>query len=321
MTIERPVYIPFADAHLFGVVTEPDVPNGRAAVVLPGGGGQLALNRNRWNVRLCRELARRGFRALRIDFHGMGESSGFVQRLGLHDLFDQDVLAAVHWLEEQGNNRPILVGSCFGARSALLAGSAIEDVDGLVLISPPVRDFRFGERTATRTRAHGMTFGRYLRLAFRPEVVRGFADADLRQRYLAFARRKIAVAWKRARGHAAPSRARSADESATFFDPLRGAFRRGVPTLLLYGEDEDYYEEFRRHLDGLAPLFQDPSSSVRLMTLPGIVHGFIDLETQDSSLDLVLSWIAGITGESPESRLATGIGRLGEPVEGRGPAS
>jgi dienelactone hydrolase len=319
MTIERPVSIPFEDAHLFGIVTEPDVPNGRGVVVLPGGGGQLSLHRNRWNVRLCRELARRGFRALRIDFHGMGESSGFVERLDLHDLFDRDVLAAVHWLEEQGNERPLLVGTCFAARSALLAGSEMEEVEGLVLISPPVRDFRFGERTATRTSAHGMTLGRYLRVALRPEVVRGLADADLRRRYLAFAKRKIAVAWKRTRGRSASPGARTTDESVTFLDPLRGAYRRGVPTLLLYGDDEDYYEEFRRHLDGLAPLFEDPASSVRLRTLPGVLHGFTDLETQDSALELVLSWIHDVTTKDSETRSAMEIGFPGERVGGGAP--
>jgi pimeloyl-ACP methyl ester carboxylesterase len=315
MTIETPVFIPFRAEHLFGVLTEPDVPNGHAVVILPGGGGQLSLHRNRWNVRLARELALRGYRALRIDFHGMGESSGFVERLDLHDLFDEDVLAAARWLEEQGDHRPVLVGTCFGARSALLAGSAMDEIEGLVLISPPVRDFRFGERTSTRRSAHGMNLRRYVLAAFRPEVLRGLTDAGLRRRYFAFAKRKVAIAWKRARGVSATPQTRPSDESATFLEPLRGAFRRGVPTLLLYGEHEDYYEEFQRHLPSLAPLFEDPSSSsVRLATLPGVVHGFTDLETQGSALDLVLSWMEGVTAETPDARLPSGTAAPGERV-------
>jgi pimeloyl-ACP methyl ester carboxylesterase len=197
----------------------------------------------------------------------------------------------------------------------------MDEIEGLVLISPPVRDFRFGERTSTRRSAHGMNLPRYVRAAFRPEVLRGLTDAGLRRRYFVFAKRKVAIAWRRARGVKATAQTRTSDESATFLEPLRGAFRRGVPTLLLYGEHEDYYEEFQRHLASLGPLFEDPSSScVRLATLPGVVHGFTDLETQGSALDLVLSWMEGVRAAEPDARPSLGTAARGERVGGGSPS-
>jgi len=310
--LERPVYVPAAETELFGVVTEPEAGNGVGVLVLPGGGGQLSLHRNRWNVRLCRELAGDGFRAMRIDFHGMGESGGFAPRLDLHDLFDEDVVTAGRWLQEQGAERLVLVGTCFGARSALLAASRLDDVAGLVLISPPVRDFRFGERAATRRTAPGMTLRKYARAALRWQVIRGLADPQLRRRYLDFAKRRLAVSWRRAQRARRPPT--PDDESGTFLDPLRGAFRRRVPILLVYGEDEDYYAEFRRHLDELGPIFEDPASSVRLTTLPGVVHGFTDLPTQATVLDLVSTWVSRLVGAEADAGSRGNGSRLGANV-------
>jgi hypothetical protein len=52
------------------------------------------------------------------------------------------------------------------------------------------------------------------------------------------------------------------------------------------------------------------------MTLPGVVHGFTDLETQDSALDLVLSWISDVVATNRESPSVMQLGVPGERVGG-----
>ena len=86
---ESPVFFKAANHQLFGILTEPTGdPLGTVVIPLSGGGTPLSTNRNRFSVRLCREVARLGFHALRFDYHGIGESEGqvapFELRQSLH---------------------------------------------------------------------------------------------------------------------------------------------------------------------------------------------------------------------------------------------
>ena len=80
---ETPVVIPATDVtdeDLVGILTAPNGnANGAAVLSLWGGGGVPAFGKNQARVRLSRELAARGFHALRFSYTGVGESGGLVR--------------------------------------------------------------------------------------------------------------------------------------------------------------------------------------------------------------------------------------------------
>jgi pimeloyl-ACP methyl ester carboxylesterase len=185
---EIPVFFPAQDGQAFGLVTLPaGEPTGTAILLLPSGGRPLAISRNRLWVRLAHALAELGHHTLRFDDHGSGESTGTLGRFNLDRPFTADVKGALEAVQRMGAQRFVLVGACFGARTALAAAAEIEELAGLVMISPPIRNMEKGERHATRV-ARDWTVWRYLRRAASRDILRGLADRDTRRDYTRFAR-------------------------------------------------------------------------------------------------------------------------------------
>jgi pimeloyl-ACP methyl ester carboxylesterase len=87
---------------------------GTRAVVLAHGG---RFNKESWRDQ-ADALASAGFRVLAIDFRGFGCSTGPGQADFDHAPFDEDVLAAVHYLKAHGARTVSVVGGSFGGSAA-----------------------------------------------------------------------------------------------------------------------------------------------------------------------------------------------------------
>ncbi len=115
-TRQTPLYFPAGENRLFGVLTSPPGPeSGLGVLLLAGGVYVLSTNRNRVFVRLARELAGLGHQVLRIDFRGVGESTGTISSYDLADPNVEDVRGAMDVLQAASVSGVIVVGSCFGA--------------------------------------------------------------------------------------------------------------------------------------------------------------------------------------------------------------
>jgi len=69
--------------------------------------------------------------------------------------------------------------------------------------------------------------------------------------------------------------------------------RRGIPCLLVYGQDDDYREHFDAASTGpLAPL-RRAGSPLRVRILPGLVHGLHRVAVQDALVELIVEWVTG----------------------------
>ena len=90
-------------------------------------------NKQSW-APLAKRVAALGFKALAIDFRGYGKSRGGSESYGL----DQDVLAAVRWLHEQGVKSVSVVGGSMGGGAAARAATMVKrgEIDKLILLSP-----------------------------------------------------------------------------------------------------------------------------------------------------------------------------------------
>jgi pimeloyl-ACP methyl ester carboxylesterase len=145
---ERPVIVP----PLFGVVSESndesaaDLPT----IVLLNAGAAYHVGPNRLHVELARALATEGFRSVRVDLSGLGDSavreSPYENEIYAPTAL-RDIEQLLHDLEEQlGTKRFILMGLCSGAYHAWKTASELEH-PGLVesiLINPLTFHWREG---------------------------------------------------------------------------------------------------------------------------------------------------------------------------------
>ncbi len=138
---EQPVYLAAGPDRVFGVLTTPPGdPTGVGVLMLSGGVYVLSTNRNRLFVRLARRLAAAGHHALRIDYRGVGESTGVIGGYALDDPNPLDVRAALDHLTATGVRRLVAVGSCYGARAAMHVGADEPALAAMVLFAPPAGD-------------------------------------------------------------------------------------------------------------------------------------------------------------------------------------
>jgi pimeloyl-ACP methyl ester carboxylesterase len=292
---EAPVFFEAAGETLFGMFTQPA---GRAeetaVILLPGGDHIPSINRNRLWVRLARCLAHQGYHVLRFDYHGVGESTGVVEHYELERPFTEDVEGAVTWLRHQGLDEFIVVGICFGAGTGLSCVGRVQGLRGLVACAHPVHNVEVLEGLGT--------IG-YLRRTLRMEGVSGvFSRARRIPSYARFvARRLRRLARRPARGVRDAALARV---SPLFLDQLEAAVERRIPTLIVYGTDDGYYERFEAARTGrLGEILDRDGSRVEVTVLEGPAHQLTALGVQAAFIDLVESWLARLDADKrPSSR-------------------
>jgi pimeloyl-ACP methyl ester carboxylesterase len=296
--VEVPALFAAGDETLFGVLTRPptDLDRDSTAVVLVAGGWlTTSADRNRTFVRIARELAADGLVAFRFDYHGIGESTGVhgPYRLREPDVLDLD--AALEWLRGQGICRFVLVGVCFGARTALQVAADRPDVEALALVSMPVTDggpWSF----AVAGLAKRLSVGEIARRGLRWSSVRELSDPAMRRVFAKAVRARVSRARRRPKGNPGDGTRQPPQHwpviSATVEQQLLRV-RDRVRVFLLYGEgDEEYvgYLEARQRSgsDALTPA----PGTFEVVVGPVNVHGFARLSVQDDVVALLREWCA-----------------------------
>jgi pimeloyl-ACP methyl ester carboxylesterase len=282
---ERPVFFEAAGEDLFGIITEPTTASNGAGLLLIEGGQP---NRNRFSAQIARRVAATGYRTLRFDYHGAGDSSGTSDRYLLDRPFVDDVLAGVRCLEETGTRDVVLVGSCFGARGALASAARVPRLRGVVLLAPPIRDFEIGTPGIEATPAS----------QYAKRVLRRGALAKLRSPQ----RREYAIRVARTKLHAALRSRGGVDAAAQrqlsprFSEPLAELVARGTPVLLVYGTEDEFYSLFREARPALARTLDAPGARVEERLATGEIHGLTSLAVQDEVMNLIETWLTGLSG-------------------------
>jgi alpha/beta superfamily hydrolase len=293
---ELPTFIPTGQGDLFAILTRPTMaPRNCVVILLQGGSWVPSSGRNRLWVRLARTLSGLGFHAVRLDYHGVGESSGKVDNYRLYSPFDDDVLSVVDWLErEHGLRDVVLMGTCFGARTALAAARRINGVRGIALFPPPVRDFDMGDQFISYPWTWLLRRGiRRLPRIFDPKVHRAGTRLIVRK-----LRRSLSVTSKgsRAEGHLSRS-----GVSVRFLADMESAVTRHIPLLILFGEEDQFYEDFRGGLKGpLGSLLERAESSLDTEVLEGKLHGFTQISAQERLVSILRDWVGGLQPTEPK---------------------
>ena len=284
---EQPVFFDSGDDSLLGFLTGPAEKGERgAALVLSGGTRQTSMGRNRLIVRLSRRISDAGLHAFRFDYHGVGESTGAIDRFSLAAPFVDDLSSATTWVEQHDLTAEIYVGICFGARTVLEGIRSAPSLRGVVLVEPPVRNARRGGRRRYAT-------SDLMKAALKPWIWAGLADRDRRAYYAKFVRSKLRA--RRTKEQDSKEREDLSWVGSAFLDALEELVDRRVSVLIIYGTGGVNHLDFEAARAGrLGDIVARAGDLVDVITFPGELHGFSDLSSQERVIDAIDTWLSGV---------------------------
>jgi pimeloyl-ACP methyl ester carboxylesterase len=131
---EYPVFVPFGEEHLAAIVTVPDGEPRGLVMLLPGGGGAPRSHRFSMWTRAARELADRQIASVRMEWRGVGDSTGRA-KFGFQLLPVDDVVTVAEFaMRAVGTDRLGIGANCMGARTGLKAAPRLPTLQSAVLI-------------------------------------------------------------------------------------------------------------------------------------------------------------------------------------------
>lgn len=295
---DTPIFYPEPDLTYFGILAEPTTaPTRTTGVILLSGtfGGTTTLGRNRMWLKMARSLADRGYPVLRFDYTGIGDSVGDAVCYELESPAVPELRAGFDLLSSRGVTDFLVVGTCYGSRTALAGSVGEERVRGIHLLVPPVRTGTKGvggadhlaEYVGTASLAKRAFSPRILRKLFRSKKARIAARRVVTQKLGAlFGRGKTAPQTSNA------TEPTTRDAAPGFQRPLRQLLSDGVPVQMLFGEDDFFWTEFQEARNGrLGEVLSQHSDLLEVETVPGIVRGFLSVRVQDAVINSVVSWV------------------------------
>lgn len=288
---EQPVYFPADVNTLFGVFTRPTrASNGMGVILMEGGSpSMVSFQRNRLAVRMARQLAALGYHVLRFDYHGVGDSSGRVEVFRLDRPFEGDLAAAARWMRQQGFARLVVIGSCFGARSALAAAADLEGLESLAMIAMSIAD------DIGLVRVDEFSVGHYVKRGLRPDKLKGLLDPSMRRVYGRVIRRKLKAVAARLRQRLTSRQPLDPTViSPRVFGHVRRAAELGVHLLFVYGEQDAFYRDFQRARQGpFGRLLERYADRITVSCETAAeVHGFTSVSVQEHAVEQVVQWVA-----------------------------
>lgn len=287
---ETPEYLPVGDDHLLLVRTDPpaDVPRRAVGVVLLQGGDlrNVSFQRNRVAAHEARRLAALGYPVVRFDYAGVGDSTGRVAGFDINDPPAEQVAAVIEHACRTGMGPVVLCAVCMGGRTALVAAAASDDVVGVLVGAMPTA-VRSVERRAAEWRML-----RYVARDRGPRLAR-LLDPQRRRQFLLLVVRR-ARAWfrgllPRGRQEVPAWLSRSTVES------VERLLQRGVPVCFAYGRQDALLRDFDAAREGRFGAILDRHADLVDVdtTLPGVLHGFPTVASQQHFRDLVERWVTG----------------------------
>ncbi|HVR79561.1 MAG TPA: alpha/beta hydrolase [Acidimicrobiia bacterium] len=280
---EDPVWIDSGDETIFAMVTHPrGTPSETGVVLLPGGSWMPSTMRNRMYVDLARRIAAAGVTTVRIDYQGVGESTGETPFFDLTRPPSTDVAGATKLLQELGCRRIIAVGSCFGGRAALSVLSDHPSLVGLVMSASPVEDYP-GE---------SQSLGWHARKALSRETLRNLKDRY--PKYVRIIRKKVARWLFPGRG----SNGGSSTLSPDYVAYLQRIVDRGIPTLILHGSRDRHFLPFQRGIESPVGAKLMKSGVIQVEVRDGELHGELTIEAQRFASDRIERFVVDLIGDA-----------------------
>jgi len=295
-SIDEPVFFPEPDNTYFGILSVPTSSEQETTgIVLLSGtfGGTTTIGRNRMWVKMARRLAGQGLPVLRFDYAGLGDSVGEMVCYELETPAVPELNAAFDLLASRGATEFIVVGTCYGSRTALVGSAGDPRVKGVFLLVPPVRSGKKGTGgTDHLAEQHGSAS--LAMNAVKPRNIKKLAmNKQSRTSARRIAEAKMRSIAKRVKPGQAQAKDPSKDAAPDFHRPLRKLLSDGVPVHLLFGTDDFFWSQFQDAADGrLGEDLDRFGDLIEVDTVPGTLRGFLSMRVQDVSINCVSEWVA-----------------------------
>ena len=283
---EVPRWLEAGDETVLSVLTRPIAPARDVGVIfLNGGHGGSSAGKNRVHTRMADDLARRGFHSLRVEWHGIGDSTGEIDEFVMDDPFVDEALGAVRVLRDEGVSKIAIYGECFGARTAVVVEDQIPELCAMFLITLVLRDGAVSEQTSQRVVSELDTHDFVRRL----DRVRHLGDPEKRALYAKLVRSKSRQLLKTAKLRATGSKL-PPWVSRQIVAGLENLGARGIPVHLVYGTSywDPYAGDYVQIRDDLRPLRHE---SITGEIMDEMMAGYRTLHVQDRLVPMVGEWM------------------------------
>jgi len=262
---EYPAFVPFHREHMAAVFTVPDEAP-RGLVLLVTGTGAVRSHRFQMWTRTARRLADQGIASVRLDYVGMGDSTGKILDWNwsiVPQLLEESAAVLRTGMDVLGLDRVAVAGNCLGSLLALYVAAEVPECVGSVAILTPL--YEVNALTDFRRRARQWKMASFIK------------SAPLGQRLLVRPVRR-----------------------------LEGRFNPGVgerfglalahgPMLFMYGDQDDSWSRRVRVRLGelLARVPSEYRKRFELEVIPDVLlSGFESLELQRHTIDRVVGFLS-----------------------------
>jgi len=307
---------------LFGMLTEPvalSAPAGDSpAIVLFNVGVNSHIGPHRMYVTMARRWAERGFRVLRLDTTGLGDSPA-TATAPENRTYSQEAIAdagrAMDALGRlRGTTRFILAGLCSGAHVSFYAAQADERVAGIILLNIVHFHWKEGDslEVPKRNSVKAARFYRHAMLGKEAwiRLVRGRVNVT------AIAQGLVHKGWEHARQNVNRAIVGESDVARGF----RRLLRRGTDVLLVFSEYDGGRDVVDAHLGEDAERFRR-EPGFRFEVMEGTDHTFSPVASREPLVALLTSHLASRFAEPPRVALRRGARASAENGPLRGIAS
>lgn len=273
-----------ADRGLFGILAEPAAwqagdRRAETAILLLSVGGNYRIGPNRNYVKFSRSLAAAGYRALRLDLSGIGDSRtavGFSKGSLYSKSSTADVSAAIDCLAERGCKRFFLMGICSGSYVAFQTALVDARVTGQILINSRLLEYQQGGSWQDAMQRGYKSTDFYRRALLDPQVyrrvLRGEVDvAGIAARYRSLIQARLKRALDRL------LRRPASDEGLVA--KVRQLSARGTHTLLIIAAADDGRDYLEFHFGRLGHRMRG-DSNFRMLLAEDCDHTFSRSENQ-----------------------------------------
>ena len=287
---EQPVFLD-ARQRLFGILSEPA--NGRCrntGVVLANAGAVSRVGPNRLYVAMAREWAARGFRVLRMDIGGIGDSVAAPDVPENHTYSPcavDDVVEGINALRSRGSSRFVATGLCSGAHATFHLGverPELADLAGLILINPIVFYWKPGDSLDVSAWRNYVEARRYQTQARNPDAWRKVLRGEVN---VLSAARTVVQRWATVASATIARRLTRRDATGNLANDLLMLTARPVELMMVFSEGDPGLDQLRLHaghtLRALAR-----RNNFRLERVPNADHTFTQLDAQAAVRALLL---------------------------------
>jgi len=292
---------------LVGIITEPEVPNG-SAILLLNAGLIHRVGPNRIYVKLARQLAKEGFLVLRFDLSGIGDSKVRPDNLPFQKSNLDDIKQAMDYLQQtHGINQFLLAGHCGGAVNSFLASLEDKRVIGIGLINIEGGDPKWS--TYDNKRKLSRYYENYYGKTALTDASRWKKLLTGKAAYGSIARNIFQnIIWNRISNvmfgvknrfeQKMNSQKDVAPDSpqAIFINGLQALTNRDVNVLLIYAEGSTGMER-TQFLVGKDLRAMKDAGKIRMELIRGADHTFTLVQTQKALFNVIETWSKSVTAQ------------------------